>query len=217
MAGWPPGGYRLKFSTMKSFRVLTWFGLVPTLAFLSAGCATQVTSVHTWRNPDFSPTAADTIALTEHPNPSAQDQALQQLLTTTLQQDGFKMTSPAQADYLLAFVLDEATQQQQQIVYRHDDQPVGAPFTPQRDSQVGMMSSYSAQVPDHVVTFRCTTKFIRLYLYTNPKTHAGNFQLAWQGNIDVNQSVPTGSEPVLLKTLLRYFGKNQNGPVKPLP
>ena len=178
MAGWPPGGYRLKFSTMKSFRVLTWFGLVPTLAFLSAGSATQATSVHTWRNPDFSPTAADTIALTEHPNPSAQDQALQQLLTTTLQQDGFKMTSPAQADYLLAFVLDEATQQQQQIVYRHDDQPVGAPFTPQRDSQVGMMSSYSAQVPDHVVTFRCTTKFIRLYLYTNPKTHAGNFQLA---------------------------------------
>lgn len=58
------------------------------------------------------------------------------------------------------------------------------------------------------------TKDIRLYLYTNPKTHGGSFELAWQGAISQGKSVPAGNEPALVKTLLGYLGKNQNGPVQ---
>lgn len=211
-------------------RVLVLFGLPLALALFSTGCATsKPPMVDTWRNSQFSPTPADKIALTDQPNPGPQDAAIRQLLIDELQREGFPVVSSDQADYLLACVLDEAVETQQIVHVYPEYNPMmqPGPLTPQTDSQVGgiykdratqqWFNPLPSPPPDRVVTFRFTSKFIRLYLYTNPKTHAGNFQLVWQGNIDVNQPVSAGREQLLLKTLLGYFGKNHNGRVNLAP
>jgi len=58
------------------------------------------------------------------------------------------------------------------------------------------------------------TKEIWLYLYTNPKKSGGGLQLAWQGTIAVGDSPSQERELAMLKTLLGYLGKDQNGQVE---
>ncbi|HZI31529.1 MAG TPA: hypothetical protein VFF11_04260, partial [Candidatus Binatia bacterium] len=141
----------------------------------------------------------------------------------------FSIVPPGQADYLLAYVLDKADKEQQ-VAYVHpayNPMMNPGPLTPQTDAQ--MSGAYqstgvrqwnelqAAPLPDRVVTYHFTSKYIRLLLYTNPKTHDGNFQLVWQGNIDVNHGTSAAQEQALLKTLLGYFGRQQNGRVTPGP
>lgn len=201
---------------IKTSRAIVFIWLPMTLAVLAAGCATKSPMVATWRNPQFSPTLADKIALTERPNPSAQDAALGRLLVTELQSEGFALTSPDQADYLITYVLDELNEEQKVVNHSYPNPTMSfGPPTPQTAAQAREMSfqPVQPQPPDRITTYTFTSKSILLYLYTNPKTHAGKFQMVWQGNISVNQSVPASREPALLQTLLRYFGKDQNGPV----
>lgn len=211
-------------------RVLVLFGLPLALALISTGCATsKPPMVDTWRNPKFFPTPADKIALTDHPVPGPQDAALHRLMVDELQREGFSVVSSDQADYLLAYVLDEAVQIQQvaHIHPQYNPMMQPGPLTPQTDAQYGATSRDlvthnwtgppPAPLPDRVDTFRFTSDYIRLLLYTNPQTHAGDFQLVWQGNIDVDQPVSAEREQLLLKTLLGYFGKSQNGRVNLSP
>jgi hypothetical protein len=202
---------------MKTSRVILLFWLPLTLAFLSAGCATQRPLVNTWRDPQFSPTPADKIALTDRPNPSAQDAAMDRLLVTELQREGFTLTSSDQADYLITYVLDEANEERKVVNGSYSDPMSDGPPTPQTDAQGFAMSYQPIPPPERVTTYSFTSKSILLHLYTNPKTQAGKFQMVWQGDISVNQSVPAGHEQVLFRTLLGYFGKNQNGPVNLAP
>lgn len=130
------------------------------------------------------------------------------------------MVSPNQADYLIAVVLDVADKKQQDLQYHYHCNPMlyGEPLTPQTSQQIATLS-YEQPIlsPDHEITYHFIKRYIRLYLYTNPKTHAGNLQVVWQGNIEMKPSGPAASEKVLLKTLLNYFGKDHSGRVNPAP
>ncbi len=173
--------------------------------------------VDTWCNPQFSPKRTDKIALTDQPNPTSQTKALVKLLVDELQRESFEVVSSDHADYLLACVMDEAVKTQP-VVHTYVD------YAAMEHSQLDHQNvrSYGSVVPSYdtvrteqkqVGNFRFTARFIRLLLYTNPKTSHGDLQLVWQGNIDVNHSTSIEQEQVLLKTLLNYFGQQKNGRV----
>jgi len=54
---------------------------------------------------------------------------------------------------------------------------------------------------------------IRLCLYSNPQTHPGRLNLAWQGYIAAGPNTSAEGEMALIRTLLGYFGRDQHGPV----
>jgi len=180
---------------MKTSRVILLFWLPLILIILSTGCATQLPLVQTWRDPQFSPTPTDKIALTDRQDPSPQEEALSRLLVTELQSEGFALTSPDQADYLINCIFDESTERKQVVSHSGYNQTTHGPPTPQTAEQARAMSYLPLPPPpDRTTTYSFTSKSILLHLYTNPKTHAGKFQLAWQGSINVDQSVPAGGE-----------------------
>jgi hypothetical protein len=55
-------------------------------------------------------------------------------------------------------------------------------------------------------------KGIRLYLYANPEKYSG-LQIAWQGCIEAGESVSPDREPLLIRTLLGYFGQDYAGSI----
>lgn len=192
-----------------------WLCLPLTLVLFAVGCATSKSPlVDTWCNPQFSPKRTDKIALTDQPHPTLQSKMLNKLLVKELPREGFQVVSSAQADYLLACVLDEAVKEQP-VVHRFVD------YASAEHALLGQgFAPSTVWIPieqKQVGAFRFTSRSIRLLLYTNPKTHHGNFQLAWQGNINVNHSTSVAQEQVLLKTLLHYFGMQQNGRVNVAP
>src|SRR5882757_5961632 len=131
----------LSFPGMKTSRVILLFWLPLILAFLSAGCATQRPLVQTWRDPQFSPTPTDKIALTDRHDPSPQEEALSRLLVTELQSEGFVITSPDQADYLINGIFDETTERQRVISHSAYNPAMNHwPPTPQTDAQARTMS-----------------------------------------------------------------------------
>ena len=194
-------------------RVFAWvyvpFGF--TVMFLTAGCATsKPPMVDTWCNPQFSPKRTDKIALTDQPNPTSQTKALVKLLVNELQCEDFQVVPSDRADYLLACVMDEAVENQPVV---HTCVDYASLAHSQSDHQMVPDYDYVRVEQRQVGNFRFTARSIRLLLYTNPKTHSGDFQLVWQGNIDVNHSVSVEQEQALLKTLLNYFGQQKNGRV----
>ena len=198
-------------------RSLVW--LLLALVFLSAGCATKRPMVNTWRNPQFSPARTNTVALTQRPNPTPEDAALGQMVVAELQHAGFTLGPAERADYLLTYVFSENAQ----------ERVVNGPALirmqpPQTTGQIGSdfyqrgNDFYLSSVPaNQVWTSQYRAKDIRLYLYTNPKTHPAGFQQVWQGTIMVGNKVSSEREQVLLRTLFRYFGQDQNGRVELAP
>lgn len=79
------------------------------------------------------------------------------------------------------------------------------------------MSALQVQPVERDSTYRFFSQNILLYLYTNPKTQAGNFKMVWQGSIEGGSSTSASHQQLLLQTLLRYFGKSQNGRVNLSP
>jgi hypothetical protein len=189
------------------------------LAFLATGCATQRPRVDTWRNPQYSPTPADKIALTDRPNPRPQDATLGRLLVAELQRKSFALVPSEQADYLLTYVVSVSCNEE----HRHvSTTVVSAPSQVAWDNTTmpqATPQAWNSSVPPTVyvnpVIYR--SRDLRLYLYTNPKTHSGNFQMVWQGNINTELTASPERDSVRIRTLLGYFGKDQNGRVDLAP
>ncbi len=200
---------------MKAHRKSGWVGLLLAVAWISAGCASKRPMVSAWQDPQFAPTKANTIAFTEQGGASPDVVALNQALKDELQREGFHLVSAAQADYLLAGILDQETKVEPVDQIR--------PFEPYSPiSSVGTVGLHG--YPAYVVTdapinrlpknnYKTTSPFIRLYLYTNPKTHNGRFQQVWQGSIDAKNFASVNNRQALLKALLMFLGKEHNGRV----
>jgi hypothetical protein len=197
---------------MKIRRLPALLGLMPALVILLAGCATRHPLVSTWTESHASPTRADKIALTLRPRPSPEDAELGRLLVDELKREGFNLVPIEKADYLMACALtDEWVEDpRQQITINTPAAP------PQTTGQILSQSeSFASSAPvsrvSRPVVFR--HRGIRLFLYTNPKTNPGGFQIAWQGYITAGQPVTAERETLLIRTLLGYFGQEQHGPV----
>ena len=195
---------------MKPNRFCNLLGLA--LLIFCAGCATRRPEVSTWRDAQFTPSLTNTFAFTERPNPSLEDAELGRMLVTEMQREGFKFVPATQADFQMTYVLDDTTDERDILLTHppHYGSTWHSP-TPQTTGEI-MHGSGTPQAYD-VSTFVYHYKDVRLYVYTNPQTHPGRLQLVWQGNIEAGKSVTAERELQLLRTLLGYFGKDQNGPV----
>ncbi|MDE3065995.1 MAG: hypothetical protein KGJ60_00445 [Verrucomicrobiota bacterium] len=187
------------------------------VSLLSAGCASNRPLVSAWRDPHFSPTPADTIALTSRPLPGPGDAELQHALVAELQHAGFRLAPPDQADYTLAFAVED--EGGEIIVPASRIVPQSVPPTrilavPGAAFEVpGSSAEGPQQLPAPPAATDYVDKGIRLFLYANPKTHPGGLQTAWEGCIDAGHKISTEREPVLLRTLLAYFGRDYTGRV----
>lgn len=197
------------------------FSLLPlALAIFLAGCASKHPTVGAWRGTGFSPARTDKIALTLRPNPGAEDAELGRLLTAELQRQGFNLVPQAEADYTLAYAVEDDSTAT--YVPRHDVAVAAPPQTSQyiissaNQAQPGFSRPPPGFTPASSIgprTYVYHNKGLRLYLYTNPKTHPGGLQIAWSGCIEAGERVSAEREPLLIKKLLGYFGQDYHGTV----
>jgi hypothetical protein len=193
---------------MKSY--LLFFLLMLTLITFSTGCVSNRVNVGAWRDSNFSPTRTSKIALILMSNPSIEDAELGRVLMSELKRENFNLVPYSEADYTLACAVEDDSEQ----IYTPSQQPFLS-TSPQITGQAYDESAFRTQQtqfpPTLVVVHK---KDIRLYLYTNPQTHPGSLQIAWTGSIEAGEKISADREPVLIETLLRYFGQEYAGPVK---
>ena len=183
-------------------------------ALASFGCASNQPTVNTWRNPAFSPTPTNSIALKMHEAAKPEDAALGQVLLAELQREGFNLVPEERAEYLLSYMVSENQVEHHWV--QSSPAPMESPpafVAGQPGTGPGAAYNYNQEEKTAVVE----TRDIRLFLYTNPKTNPAGLQLVWQGTITVNQDHPPGDEQILFKALLHYFGGDENGSVKLVP
>jgi hypothetical protein len=193
--------------------------LLPILAvgLLAPGCASSKPQISAWRNPSFAPSPTNRLALTLRPHQSPEDARLGDMLVAELERKGFKLVPSEQADYLLTYALDQVidTVTFPDPLLNTWQQTPPAQTTWQMNQQNPFPRMYAQNwTGSGLKTISYFGRNIRLYLYTNPKTHEGNFQVAWQGNIDIDQHASEENELLSLKALLGYFGTDHNGPVQ---
>ncbi len=203
--------------TFHLFRLRRLVWLTPTLVILVTGCITHRPTLSTWRDSTLTPTRADKIALTPQLNPSPETAALGRLLTAELQREGFHLVPADQADYLMAYALeDELVNQGRTIAITTAASPPQTTAQVMDETPPGGYSSdptIPARAVSQPVVYR--NRGIRLFLYNNPKTHPGGFRIVWQGYISSGLSASPQRETILLKTLLGYLGQEYHGPVRP--
>jgi hypothetical protein len=188
------------------------FLLLSLLTILLAGCATNNGVIVSARHDaHFSPTPADKISMALRPNPSPEDAALGSALLAELARENFNIVTNADADYTLAYLVEDDSTEQ---TYQHQEVILAPPLQTTSDTIVQGLANQrqgefeSVTVPTTLV-FR--SKGVRLYLYANPKTHPGGLQIAWEGCIEAGKTIPAGREPVFIRTLLGYFGQDYAG------
>jgi hypothetical protein len=193
---------------------LRW--LPSAVVILLTGCATQHPTISTWHNSPLTPTRADRFALTVQHNSSKETSEVGRLLTAELKWEGFNVVPVEQADYLMAYALEDELVQDQ----RHWITTTTPASPPQTTGQVmaqGPNSVYSVSpsIPGSIVmqpvVFR--NRGVRLFCYSNPKTHPGGFQIVWQGYITAGPTTSTECETALIRTLLGYLGQEHHGSV----
>jgi hypothetical protein len=193
---------------MKSFYLL-FFLLTLTLITFSTGCVSNRANIGAWRDSDFSPMRTNKIALTLMSNPSDEDAELGRAMTAELKRENFNLVPFEEADYTLACVVEDDSEE----IYTPSQQPfLSTP--PQIILQTYDPSTFQTRQtwfpPTLVVLHK---KDIRLYLFTNPKTHPGRLQIVWTGSIDIGGTVSAKREPELLEMLLGHFGQAYAGSV----
>ena len=194
------------------------------LVTLFTGCATAPKGIliTTQRDPDFLPTRTNTISMTLRPNPSPEDAALGSVLMAELASEHFNIVTNADADYTMTYLIEDDSTAY--ISEHYEVNPVLAP-PPQNNAQMdGQAMTYGGPVPAQSYSpngvyaatlvntpLVFTDKGIRLYLYSNPKTHPGGLQIAWQGYIGGGRTITAERIPFLVKILLGYFGQDYTG------
>ena len=199
---------------MKSFPRGRMVWIVSTLATLLAGCATRRPVISTWNESPLIPERTHKVALIQQLNPTPQTAELGRLLTAELKREGFNVVPTDQADYLLAYTLEDELVPQNRSIPTFE--PASPPQTTgqviDQDPARGYLgdSTLGSTAVSQPVVFR--SRGIRLFLYNNPKTHSGGFQIVWQGYIAAGQTT-SQRETALIKTLLSYLGQEHHGAV----
>ena len=199
-------------SAMNIFRISCGGILFLLVAFLNSGCASHPrTMVNTWSDPAYMPTAASPIALNIPVGAKPEDAAFGDLLRAELTNESFHLVSADQADFLLSYVVSENEEE-------HESAPIHRIGPPEASAQnTGQIinpipgPTGGDETPEK--SYVVSTRDVRLFLYTNPKTNPKGLRLAWQGTITIDKGATPERQTALLRILLADFGKNYNGPV----
>jgi len=203
------------------------------LAALFTGCASMVSNgvlVTAQRDPAFLPLRTDEICLSRQLHPSKEQIVLNFALTNELANEGFNVVTNTDADYTLACVIEDDSTDESVSRATHPytvPSPVMTPGVP-GSGEIKSFNPEEQEYPQEQenagepslettieqVEYVHVDKGIRLYLYANPKKYSG-LQIAWQGCIEAGETVSPDREPLLIRTLLGYFGQDYTGRIEP--
>ena len=133
-----------------------------------------------------------------------------------LKQQGFRFVSQEEADYTLAYWIED-NWYLRTIPKRTYEPGVSPASTPLATLPRGAAANYAYpldrpyRVTETEVDDSVPVQGIRLQLYYRPTGRTARPQTVWEGYIDAGFKVSPGQEPVLLKTLLTFFGKDHAG------
>jgi hypothetical protein len=192
---------------------------------LSTGCASRTAYVVARQNAQYPLSAANKIAIADHAHPREEERVLRQSLLAELNQQGFELVAPDKAEYSLTYWIDESWKRGRMVVSNREGSwadpnlEAGSPLMPAVPPFFGSSgSAFTHGQPrpsiQHVVDVPYATKGIRLKLFDQASMRSGRMQTAWDGYIEGGDRVTERREPVLLRTLLQYFGKDFTGRAK---
>ncbi len=187
------------------------FPLLMALA-MTSGCASHKAYVLARRDPQYSPSPTNRIALANHLKPRPQEEALCITLTAELHQQGFHLVPQEEADYTLAYWIEDNWYLREIPVRTYKPGGSPAPLAPLPPGAAAFYSPlYRPKVTETMVDDSVPVQGIRLQLYYRPSGRTGRPQTVWEGYIEAGFKVSPGREPALLKTLLTFFGKDYAG------
>jgi len=185
------------------------------LAACLAGCASRNPQVYARRDPAFFPSATNRITIGQHRQARPEDAALGTALTAELTRRGFNLTSRADAEYVLAYWIEEnwSTMRSSGGISYGDRGPVGV--TTYEGSPISAPGTLTVGVSSDGRQERyLLNQGIRLELYPQGKLPNGNLTAAWAGSIASGSTVKPANVPALLRALLEHFGQDFSGRVK---
>lgn len=140
---------------------------------------------------------------------------LREVLLAELKQSGFHLVEPEQADFTLVYWIDEAWKPGTRVVSSragtwpdpslesgHALMPMSLPYF----APAGFAVYDQPGGIQRVVDAPIATKGIRLKVFPQDSMHSGRLVTAWDGYIEMGSQIHEDREPVLLRTLLNYFG-----------
>jgi hypothetical protein len=186
---------------------------------LVTGCTSGTAYIIARKNTQYVWNATSKIAIADQAYPREEDQGLRQVVLTALLQQGLDLVAPGNADYTLAYWIDESWKTGKKLVTDRSGywwDPIREPGPPLARNippilgQPGFGVAYREIIPQQrVVDAPYAIKGIRLKLI--PRS---SLQTAWDGYIEAGTQVAEDREPLLLRTLLNYLGKDFVGRAK---
>jgi len=181
-----------------------------------AGCASSGSARMVARcNSPNAPTSLEGISLAKHPHPRPEEQRLNRALTELLKRDDANTQSPTNADYVLAYYIEESWDEV--IVTPRQEEPqnyetvvnvpgdktegrmAGEPFIPiERDTSPRYISK----------------KGVKLLLYSNRAPASERLTPVWEGYIEVSSTESVQHLKAAVQSLLAQLGKDFIGRVR---
>lgn len=192
------------------------------LGGLLAGCATNHSmQMVTKRNSPDAPTSTAGIVLAKHPKPRPEEERLRRALTEVLGADALNTKPASQADYVLAYWIEESwdevvpvDQSSRQENYQqqeyHQVAGMGGDRTGGRiqgESFHPLKGTYD--VNEHYIS----KKGVKLLLYSNRVPASQRLTPVWEGYIGVDSAESLSELRGAVKNLLDQFGKDFTGRV----
>jgi hypothetical protein len=179
---------------------------------LLTGCAsTDVARVTTTRDSSFTLTKASKIAMAGRGQDNSSETDLGQTLTTELRNAGFQIVPQSEAEFILAYWVEDSWAQIKTTDYSATQLPLEQRMPPP-NCRTAVFDPPVTPAPRSVTT-SVGKKGIRLRLYPSANTSTNRFITVWDGYIDTGFKL-SSDQSKLLRTLLEHFGQDYNGSVK---
>jgi len=204
-------------------RLFVLFPSLLVIAVVSMGCASHKAYVLARRDGSYSPSPASKIAIVNNLKPRPEDQTLCVALMAELKQQGFRIVSQEEAEFTLSYWIEDNWHERKVPVRTYDSPGYDPRFSPgpMPSSQlyaggtppgaIAYQSPTAGRVTETMVDDPVAVQGIRLKLHSRDSARAGRLETAWEGYIDGGFKVVPEREPILLRTLLTYFGKDYTG------
>ena len=190
---------------------------------LTPGCSSRSAYVVARHDVRYPLSLTNKIAIAEHAHPRPEEQSLRTVLMAELRERGFNVVPSTEAEYTLTYWIDVSWRRGKIVVSNREgtwSDPYSGPrgySAPYAPPPFGPRAgSYYTPVPSvpEVVDVPWETQGIRLKVFPQESMRAGNLQTAWDGYIEGGDEVSEKREPVLVRTLLSYFGTEFIGRAK---
>jgi hypothetical protein len=202
------------FRATTHFRSLLLLGLVVVFA---SGCVSHRRNFYvvarTTRSVPLNPNQA--LALTPSVTSSEAELQLRTDLRAELERRGFQFGPAAQAEFTVACWLEDSWKPGKRVLYYNRMTDTWMVDEPMTSYPISYDLDYRPGYPTRmrVVSEPVYYQGIRVKVYPTARQLAGTNQLdaVWDGYIEGGAKVRPGHQPILLRTLLEYFGANFDG------